>query len=254
MAGLTADDFDRLFRQTNKKLTDYARSLLKNSSKRLPSHSTWDAEDAVSEAWVKALTADWTDTRTPEALLITFVKFAALAVIRDAQSIVDLDYDRGETEYRLLDSGYPGLEDPETHAAWAEVLPLLSEKQAVCVWMICIGGYTRDEVARLSVVPSISSTTAATMDSGSSSATSGKDTDSLAELAASADGPVRPSVTAQPATPSPGSGVATKPNSRRGTSTVRSAGPTRTVRKTGWTNDRQADARPPHAPAERPRP
>lgn len=149
MDPLTADDFDRLFRQTNKKLTDYARSLLNNSSKRLPTHSSWDAEDAVSEAWVKALTADWTDTRTPEALLITFVKFAALAVIRDAQPIVDLDYDRGETEYRLLDSGYPGLEDPETHAAWAEVLPLLSEKQAVCVWMICIGGYTRDEVARL---------------------------------------------------------------------------------------------------------
>lgn len=46
-------------------------------------------------------------------------------------------------------AGYPGLESEECHRAWAEVVPILSERQATAVWLVCIGGYTYDEAGRI---------------------------------------------------------------------------------------------------------
>lgn len=140
--GRSVLDFDALFRAYHHRLLVQALSL------HAPS-----AEDAVAEAWLVAVRDrdryDGTIGR-PVAWLIALVKYAALRQVRDRiRRIADnIDLLGDELEERDRGTPYPGLEDPETHAAWAQVVPYLSQRQAVAVWLRCIGGYTVDEAAQ----------------------------------------------------------------------------------------------------------
>jgi DNA-directed RNA polymerase specialized sigma24 family protein len=138
-------DFDDLFRRYHARMLQQALGMLQL---HVPT-----AEDAVGEAWVKAWAQrhEYRDNgHGPLPWLITLVKWSVLAQVREhyrhlADNVDWLADELGEVD---RGTGYPGLEDPETHRRWAQVVPMMSQQQAVAVWLRCIGGYTPDEAAR----------------------------------------------------------------------------------------------------------
>ncbi|HWB35956.1 MAG TPA: RNA polymerase sigma factor [Rugosimonospora sp.] len=141
----TALDFDAAYRAHQGRLLDTAAAILNDRH---------EAEDAVADAWLRAWQqrADWTNRGAgPLPWLTTLTKYAALGIIRDRTYHADITT---HDEWQPVDTTpYPGLASPETAAAWSEVWPRLSERQAVAVWCRHIGGYTVDETARVLGVP-----------------------------------------------------------------------------------------------------
>ncbi|HKS98798.1 MAG TPA: sigma-70 family RNA polymerase sigma factor, partial [Rugosimonospora sp.] len=145
-AALTAEVFEELYRAHRERLYQHALGML--------NANPWDSEDAVSEAFARALEQrDRYEDRGRPALawLITLVKFVCLTYIRDRRPVVESAPDVEDVDKT---TPYPGLEDPATHAALAEVWPRLSQRQAVAVWCRHVGGYTVEETAKvLGVAP-----------------------------------------------------------------------------------------------------
>jgi RNA polymerase sigma factor (sigma-70 family) len=137
-------DFDHLYRTHQKDLLRYAASILRQDA---------DVEDAAAEAWARAWEEreSWEDRgHPPRAWLITLTKLACLNTISRYRDHPWLDLDVAAPH--LEDPGmtqppYPGLTDPETHAALERVWPYMGERNATAVWLRHIGGYTWEEIA-----------------------------------------------------------------------------------------------------------
>jgi RNA polymerase sigma factor (sigma-70 family) len=138
-------DFDQLYRDHREGMLSYALRML---NLHVPS-----AQDAVAQAWLWAWEQrhEYRDRGPgPKPWLLTLTRYAALTLIRDRWTPINLPGTEEEEHapFHVTGTGYPGLEDPQTHAAWAEVMPYLTEQEAVAVWLKHIGGYTPDEAAR----------------------------------------------------------------------------------------------------------